>query len=66
MSFRYPPYDIANLVKLRAPTKVPFKKGETMADQKIGGGGIWKKTLLGTAIAVGIAAVFAAGNFISD
>jgi len=39
MSFYYPPYDLANLPKLRIPMKAPFKKGETMEDQKIASGG---------------------------
>ena len=36
MSFRYPPYDKKNLGWLTVRNKMGFKRGETMADQKIG------------------------------
>ena len=55
MSFRYPPYNIADLSKLRAPTKVPFKKGETMSEQKIGGASYWEYMLTSLVTAVGVA-----------
>lgn len=41
ISFRYPPYDLANLSRLRIPAKVTFNRGETMQDQKIGKGGFF-------------------------
>ncbi|KAL8791339.1 MAG: hypothetical protein Q9195_005958 [Heterodermia aff. obscurata] len=38
LGFRYPPYSDKSVAKVALNTKVGFKRGETMEDQKIGGG----------------------------
>jgi len=35
LSFRYPPYNMSNISKLAIKNHLGFKRGETMADQKI-------------------------------
>jgi hypothetical protein len=57
MSWRYPPYDMANIAKTGTPTKVAFKKGETMEDQKIKtlGRSMFSVPVLGAALALGAA-----------
>lgn len=48
---------MANIVKTGTPTKVSFKKGETMEDQKIKtlGWSMFSAPVLGAALAVGAA-----------
>jgi hypothetical protein len=58
MGFRYPPYGISNLSKLGVPSKVSFKKGESMVVQKAGGGrGFVQNSLMVSSVAV-VLAVF--------
>ncbi|KAI6600883.1 hypothetical protein MCOR06_000603 [Pyricularia oryzae] len=37
MSFRYPPYDVKNAGKMAVKNNLGFQRGETMADQRVGG-----------------------------
>ncbi|KAI6342630.1 hypothetical protein MCOR25_011169 [Pyricularia grisea] len=37
MSFRYPPYDVKHASKLALKNRLGFRRGETMADQRVGG-----------------------------
>jgi aldehyde dehydrogenase (NAD+) len=59
MGFRYPPYDMKNLGKAGLVSKVKFRRGEGMEDQRIKkGGGYWSWMALGLGIAtVGTAIV---------
>lgn len=37
MSFRYPTYDVKHAGKMAVKNKLGFQRGETMADQRVGG-----------------------------
>lgn len=58
MAFRFPPYDMADLAKMRTPMKVSFKKGETMEDQTFGSGlGNLKSTAVVASIVIALSGV---------
>lgn len=48
LAFRYPPYTMSDLGKIRVRNNMGFKRGEGMADQKIGkrGRGKWLKIVV--------------------
>jgi hypothetical protein len=52
MAFRYPPYNMANLAKMRVPMTVSFKKGETMEEQQIlnTDGNMWNTAVVGAVV----------------
>lgn len=55
MSFRYPPFSVKHIPKIEVKNKIGFKRGETMADQKVRTSsglisGLFVKTILSIAI----------------
>lgn len=60
MSFRYPPYNLEKSSPMTTFPIPPFKRGETIADQRIVNSGSIGLQILGTAITVaGVAIVLA-------
>lgn len=52
MSFRYPPFHVKHIPKIAVKNTLGFKRGETMAEQKIRrvGGGLGKVRLFGVGL----------------
>jgi aldehyde dehydrogenase (NAD+) len=58
MGFRYPPYDLTKSNPMTTFSTPPFKRGETLQDQKSEGAGV-SRILRTAAVVGGLAVVFA-------